>query len=69
MLQKDQWMQIHVLTAQGSSLREIARRTGVSRNTATRYLASQDVPRYKQLYVPSKTGLRDGSRSCAAWRR
>lgn len=41
-------MQIHVLKAQGLSLREIARRLGVSRNTVARYLASQDVPRYKQ---------------------
>jgi len=48
MLQKEQWMQIHVLKAQGLSLREIARRLGVSRNTVTRYLASHDVPRYKQ---------------------
>lgn len=48
MLQKEQWMQIHVLKAQGLSLREIARRLGVSRNTVARYLASQDVPRYKQ---------------------
>ena len=48
MLQKEQWMQIHVLKAQGLSSREIARRLGVSRNTVTRYLASQDVPRYKQ---------------------
>jgi transposase len=48
MLLKEQWMQIHVLKAQGLSLREIARRLGVSRNTVTRYLASEDVPRYKQ---------------------
>ncbi|CBW77430.1 Transposase (plasmid) [Mycetohabitans rhizoxinica HKI 454] len=48
MLQKKQWMQIHVLRTQGLSLRETARRLGVSRNTVTRYLASQDVPRYKQ---------------------
>ena len=47
MLQKDQWMSIHVLKAQGVSLREIARRLGISRNTVTRYLASPDVPRYK----------------------
>lgn len=41
-------MQIHVLKAQGLSLRKIARHLGVSRNTVARYLASQDVPRYKQ---------------------
>ena len=40
-------MLIHVLKAQGLSVREIARRLGVSRNTVTRYLASPDVPRYK----------------------
>jgi len=47
MLQKDQWMSIHVLKAQGLSLREIAQRLGISRNTVTRYLVSPDVPRYK----------------------
>ena len=41
-------MQIHVLKAQGLSLREIAQRLGVSRNTVTRYLSAEDVPRYKQ---------------------
>jgi AcrR family transcriptional regulator len=29
-------------------VREIARRLGVSRNTVTRYLASEEVPRYRQ---------------------
>jgi len=48
MLAKDQWMEIHVLKAQGLSLRQIAKQLGVSRNTVTRYLASEDVPRYKQ---------------------
>ncbi|MDQ7981468.1 IS21 family transposase, partial [Paraburkholderia sp. SARCC-3016] len=48
MLQKEQWMQIHVLKAQGISEREIARRLGISRNTVARYLAAGDVPRYKQ---------------------
>ena len=48
MLQKDQWMQIHVLKAQGVSEREIARRLGISRDIVARYLAAEDVPRYKQ---------------------
>jgi transposase len=48
MLQKEQWMQIHVLKSQGLSEREIARRLGVSRNTVSRYLAANDVPRYRQ---------------------
>jgi transposase len=48
MLAKEQWMEIHVLKAQGLSLREIARRLGVSRNTVVRYLSAQDVPRYKE---------------------
>lgn len=34
MLQKEQWMQIHVFKAQGGSEREITRRLGISRNTA-----------------------------------
>ncbi len=34
MLQKEQWMQIHVLKAQGvSEEHEITRRLGISRNT------------------------------------
>jgi transposase len=48
MLQKKQWMQIHVLKSQGLSEREIARRLGVSRSTMSRYLVANDVPRYKQ---------------------
>lgn len=47
MLQKEQWMQIHVLKAQGVSEREIARRLGISRNTVARYLSAEEVPRYK----------------------
>lgn len=49
-------MQIHVLKAQGLSLREISRRLGVSRNTVARYLGAVDVPRYKDR-APRPTKL------------
>jgi transposase len=39
-------MEIRILHRQGLSVREIARRTGHSRNTVERYLRSDDVPRY-----------------------
>lgn len=42
-------MQIPVPKAQGLSEREIALRLGISRNTAARYQASEEVPHYKQL--------------------
>ena len=40
-------MQIHVLKAQGVSVRENARRLGISRNAVARYLSAEDGPRYK----------------------
>ena len=39
-------MEIRILHRQGLGVREIARRTGHSRNTVERYLRSDDVPRY-----------------------
>ena len=39
-------MEIRILHRQGLSAREIARRTGHSRNTVERYLGSEEVPRY-----------------------
>lgn len=39
-------MEIRILHRRGLSAREIARRTGHSRNTVERYLRSEDVPRY-----------------------
>jgi transposase len=39
-------MEIRILHRQGLSAREIARRTGHSRNTVERYLRSEEVPRY-----------------------
>jgi transposase len=39
-------MEIRILHRQGLSAREIARRTGHSRNTVERYLRSEEVSRY-----------------------
>ena len=39
-------MEIRILKRQGLSVREIARRTGLSRNTVRRYLKSVDDPVY-----------------------
>ena len=39
-------MEIRILHRQGLSVREIARRTGHSRNTVERYLRSEGAPRY-----------------------
>ena len=39
-------MEIRILHRQGLSAREIARRTGHSRNTVERYLRSEEEPRY-----------------------
>lgn len=46
MLLAESVMEIRILHRQGLSVREIARRTGHSRNTVERYLQSDDVPRY-----------------------
>ncbi len=50
----------------GMPIREIARRTGLSRNTVRKYLASGDVePKYPKRKAPSK--LDDYSNTLASW--
>ena len=46
MLLAERAMEIRILHRQGLSAREIARRTGHSRNTVERHLRSDEVPRY-----------------------
>jgi transposase len=54
-------MEIRILHRQGLSAREIARRTGHSRNTVDRYRRSEDVPRYTpRPPVAGKLGPHEG---------
>ncbi len=46
MLLAERAMEIRILHAQGLSVREIARRTGHSRNTVEKYLRAPEAPRY-----------------------
>ena len=41
-------LEVRVLHRHGKGIREIARETGVSRNTVRRYLRDESAPRYKQ---------------------
>ncbi|PZN03539.1 MAG: IS21 family transposase, partial [Bacillota bacterium] len=47
MLKGGSLMDILRLKAEGLSVREIARRTGLSRNTVRKYLRQPEPPRYK----------------------
>jgi transposase len=46
MLTQEQAVEIRVLARRGMGLREIARQTGLSRNTVRRYLRESPVSRY-----------------------
>jgi transposase len=48
MLVAEEAVEIRVLSRQGKSIRAIARRLGVSRNTMRRYLRSPGLPRYQR---------------------
>ena len=52
----EQVMEIRVLHRQGTGIREIARATGLSRNTVRRHLRSPDPPCYKPR-PPRRTKL------------
>jgi transposase len=47
MLTQEQAVEIKVLARRGTSVREIARQTGISRNTVRRYLRDEEARRYK----------------------
>jgi transposase len=48
MLTQEQAVEIKVLARRGTAVREIARQTGLSRNTVRRYLRDEQAARYKQ---------------------
>jgi len=54
MLVAEEAVEIRVLSRQGKSIRETARRLNVSRNTVRRYLRSEGLPRYKRGARPGK---------------
>jgi transposase len=49
MISKENVMNIRSLAKQGYSLREIARLTGLHRNTVKKYLQKQQLPVYKKI--------------------
>ena len=57
MIKKEGYMEIGILHCQGLSIREIARQTGVSRNTIRKYLRTGEEPRYSTR--PSRPGKLD----------
>ncbi len=61
MLLAERAMEIRILHGQGLSAREIARRTGHSRNTVERYLRDPEAPRYTpRPAVPGKLSAHEG---------
>ncbi|AKM33349.1 transposase (plasmid) [Pandoraea faecigallinarum] len=56
MLTQEQAVEIKVLARRGTSVREIVRQMGVSRNTVRRYVRDQQASRYKER-MPRATKL------------
>ncbi|MDF9828585.1 transposase [Ereboglobus sp. PH5-10] len=54
MLTRADYMDIHFLKREGLSIREIARRSGLSRNTVRKYLRSDNTPRFHPPERPGK---------------
>jgi transposase len=57
MLRLEEWMDLHVLTKQGLSQREIARQTGYSRNTVKKLLAVGAGGIQERQYTPRASKL------------
>ena len=57
MLETEEWLMIRELRAEGLSISAIARDTGHSRNTVSKYLRRKEAPRYKPR--PPRPGLLD----------
>lgn len=47
MIEREVWMEIRILAKQGHSIKEIVRRTGLSRNTVRKYLRDESEPIYR----------------------
>lgn len=60
MLTQEQAVEIKVLARRGTAVREIARQTGLSRNTVRRYLRDEQAARYKQREPAAKWRDRTG---------
>lgn len=67
MIRLEVWVDIKHMHKEGRSIREIARRTGLSRNTVRRYLRDETPPRYSER--PPKPGILDAYKPLRAERR
>ena len=54
MIRMEEWVDIIAAHHRGISIREIARQTGLSRNTVRKAIRSEGVPRYERPPAPSK---------------
>lgn len=54
MIRMEEWVDIIAAYHRGVSIKEIARQTGLSRNTVRKAIREENVPRYERPPVPSK---------------
>jgi transposase len=54
MLRMEEWVDIVAAHHRGVSIKEIARKTGLSRNTIRRAIRAESAPQYERSPMPSK---------------